>query len=273
MFPSLDGDGDVDSDWIETDTENFDLPVNNFSEELPDAFEGVTELYPGASVNYGRGHTFMDTFDADQFSFERQGNLFYPFASKAEWEFASWLTNSGLSMAAIDKCLPLDIVCFFHSPTMRGELMTPYFQIKSLRFSFKTAKALRQRIELLPSGPRWKSQSIKAESHTKRGLQLFYRDAIDCLQYLIHSPSIDGQIEFVPKKIYTAADRIERVYTEWLSGDRAWELQVRVLQVGDEVAYVVFRTLYLTVRPFLGSCFHPTKRTSPKSVTVKLTLC
>ncbi|KIK15671.1 hypothetical protein PISMIDRAFT_114751, partial [Pisolithus microcarpus 441] len=152
------------------------------------------------------GYTFMDMFNADPFSSERQHNLFYPFSSGAEWKFASWLANSGLSMAAIDKCLSLDV-------------------IKSQRFSFKTAKALQKLIELLPSGPQWKYQSVKTKSPTRRALQVFYRDAIKCLQHLIHSPSNSGQVHFVPKKIYSAADRTQCIYTDWLTGDQAWELQ------------------------------------------------
>jgi hypothetical protein len=83
-------------------------------------------------------------------------------------------------------------------------------------------KALRKLIELLPSGPRWKYQSVKTESPTKPGLQVFYQDAIECLQHLIHSPSNNGEIEFVLQKIYSTADRVQHIYTEWLTGDRAW---------------------------------------------------
>ncbi|KIK19787.1 hypothetical protein PISMIDRAFT_106961 [Pisolithus microcarpus 441] len=134
----------------------------------------------------------------------------YPFSSGAEWKFASWLTNSGLSMAAIDECLSLDV-------------------IKSQQFSFKTAKALWKLIKLLPSGPWWKYRSVKTESPTRRALQVFYRDAIECLQHLIHSPSNSGQVHFVPKKIYSATDRMQCIYIDWLTGDQAWELQVRTL--------------------------------------------
>ncbi|KAI5995031.1 hypothetical protein EDD15DRAFT_2142435, partial [Pisolithus albus] len=77
----------------------------------------------------------------------------------------------------------------------------------------------------VPSGPRWKCRSVKTESPTRRALQVFYRDAIECLQHLIHSPSNNGLIHFVPEKIYSAADRTQRIYTDWLTGDRAWELQ------------------------------------------------
>ncbi|KIK16508.1 hypothetical protein PISMIDRAFT_15770 [Pisolithus microcarpus 441] len=129
--------------------EVFDIKMETQSHEP------VMELYSGASANYRRGYTFMDTFNADPFSSECQHNLFYPFSSGAEWKFALWLTNSGLSMAAIDECLSLDV-------------------IKSQRFSFKTAKALWKLIELLPSGPRWKYQSVKTKSPTQHALQVFY---------------------------------------------------------------------------------------------------
>ncbi|KIK15956.1 hypothetical protein PISMIDRAFT_114217 [Pisolithus microcarpus 441] len=168
--------------------------------------EPVTELYSGVSANYGRGYTFMDTFDVDPFLSECWHNLFYPFSSGAEWKFASWLANSGLSMAAIDECLSLDV-------------------IKSQRFSFKTVKALRKLIELLPSGPQWKYRSVKTKLPTRRALQVFYRDTIECLQHLIHSPSNSGQVHFVPKKIYSTVDRMQHIYTDWLTGDWAWELQ------------------------------------------------
>ena len=132
LFPDLSADSDVgggedDDDWQyigpEFDGSGFE-EAPNFTGETqigdPDPF---IECYPGASANYGRGHTFMDTFNADRFSSERQNNLFYPFSSKAEWEFASWLASSGLSMAAINKCLSLDIVC--SSPNLH-QVLTPY---------------------------------------------------------------------------------------------------------------------------------------------------
>ena len=85
--------------------------------------------------------------------------------------------------------------------------------------AFQTARALCKLIKLLPSGPQWKHQPIKPELPAKHNFQLFYCDTIECLQHLIHSPSIKGQIEFVPKKIYSTADHMERIYTEWLMGN------------------------------------------------------
>ena len=52
----------------------------------------------------------MDDFFADKYRSLCHENLFYPFALGADWQLGSWLLHSGLSMAAIDNFLSLDLV-------------------------------------------------------------------------------------------------------------------------------------------------------------------
>ena len=52
----------------------------------------------------------MTEFNDDVFSDERITNLYYPFSSRAEWEFAFFLLRSDLSMATIDTFLSLKLV-------------------------------------------------------------------------------------------------------------------------------------------------------------------
>ena len=73
-----------------------------------------TEKFPGAGGTYGTGKTVMDLFNADQYAHYRVHNLYYPFASKAEWQLASWLLRSNLSMQAIDEFLLLDLVSLIY---------------------------------------------------------------------------------------------------------------------------------------------------------------
>lgn len=76
-----------------------------------------TETFPGAGATKGRGQSFMDGFDADQFADQRQSNPFYPFAKESEWQTSSWLLRSGISTRAIDEFFTLPIVSsvlFFH---------------------------------------------------------------------------------------------------------------------------------------------------------------
>ena len=68
------------------------------------------EEYDGAAKEYGLGKTFMTEFNNDRFSHERVTNLYYPFSSRAEWEFAFFLLRSDLSMAAINTFLSLELV-------------------------------------------------------------------------------------------------------------------------------------------------------------------
>jgi hypothetical protein len=70
----------------------------------------ITEVFEGASNTYGNGTSFMAQFDYDRFANERTANLYYPFASKEEWELASFLLCSSLSMHAIDIFLSSDLV-------------------------------------------------------------------------------------------------------------------------------------------------------------------
>ena len=114
--------------------------------------------------------------------------------------------------------------------------------------SFQSAKDLRNRAEILPTfkpkprvphqgqtlnwvadsqqGLRWIVKQISPESPTKKDVILYYRDPLVCIQYLMQSPLIQDHISFTPFKLYESAAKLMRIYTEWLSGDWAWDMQV-----------------------------------------------
>jgi hypothetical protein len=69
-----------------------------------------TEFFQGASKVFGSGETYMDLFSKDKHAAARTTNLYYPFASQAEWELASFLLKSNLSRVAIDQFLKLEFV-------------------------------------------------------------------------------------------------------------------------------------------------------------------
>ena len=70
------------------------------------------EHFPGASQSYPSGKMFMDQFFSDKHGELHNENLFYPFTSQEDWQVASWLLRSHLSMAAIDSFLSLDLVSY-----------------------------------------------------------------------------------------------------------------------------------------------------------------
>jgi hypothetical protein len=62
---------------------------------------------------YGPGTTFLDEFDRDSYAAARVENIYYPFSSKDEWQLASFLLSTNLSMTSMTKFLSLTLV----SPT------------------------------------------------------------------------------------------------------------------------------------------------------------
>lgn len=103
--------------------------------------------------------------------------------------------------------------------------------MKNASLSFRSAKELRTRAEILPSGPRWLCEPMEADYPVKKPIRLFYRNAVDCLQTLLSHPHFEPHISFVPRKVWTSAAKICRIYDEWLSGDRAWRIQVSRVRV------------------------------------------
>ncbi|KIJ17506.1 hypothetical protein PAXINDRAFT_72536 [Paxillus involutus ATCC 200175] len=150
----------------------------------------------------------MEAFDADQFAdIRNQENLYYPFADRRDWEVGSFLLTSSLSMKAIDKFLSLDL-------------------IKSLPLSFRLARELRGLAELLPQlGPRWRCKTMETSCETKCPAQLLYRDAVDCLAYLFSNPLFKDWLELSPYRVFETAERLVRVYSEWMSAGVAWGMQ------------------------------------------------
>ena len=82
------------------------------------------------------------------------------------------------------------------------------------------------RAETLPSGPWWLCETLPTEYPTKQPPRVFYRNPIECLQSLLSHPLFESHILFVPRRVWTCAAKICHVYDEWLSGDRAWSMQV-----------------------------------------------
>ncbi|KAJ3847453.1 hypothetical protein EV368DRAFT_28879, partial [Lentinula lateritia] len=133
---------------------------------------------------------------------------YYPFASRPEWETASFLLNSSLSMQEIDIYLKLDLT-------------------KKNNLSFQTAQRLHDLVDLLPPVASWKSRNMKTLPlySSKTPLVLYYRDAIEVLQDLMKSPLICDSLHFTPMQIFKDSRKLVRVYNSWLSGDKAWKMQ------------------------------------------------
>jgi len=99
-------------------------------------------------------------------------------------------------------------------------------QVKYLKLSFDTVKKLRGLAEILPKGPVWQCKVWNTIYPTKKKLTLFYRDPLECIQSILHSPLMKDHIKFKLLHVFKMASRAMCIYTEWLTGNAAWSMQV-----------------------------------------------
>jgi hypothetical protein len=99
-----------------------------------------TELFLGSSKVFGNGETYLDLFNEDEYADARQTNLYYPFASKPEWELASFLLKSDLSRVAIDQFLKLQLVSTMQSIELSPIYMS--FRFRASEYHSKLPKTL-----------------------------------------------------------------------------------------------------------------------------------
>ena len=84
---------------------------------------------------------------------------------------------------------------------------------------------LRGRIELLPSGPSWKSTIVTIPGYsTKDPLVLYYRNPLECIESILKNPLFSEHIQYIPRAEYDSNGK--RQYNEWITSDGAWEMQV-----------------------------------------------
>jgi len=97
--------------------------------------------------------------------------------------------------------------------------------MKSLGLSYTTAEAANQRIDLLPSGPTWKTEVIEMEGFpTTEPTVLLYRDSGECVEYLFNNPIFADRMSYAPVQHFDVDGK--RVVREAASGMQAWQTQV-----------------------------------------------
>lgn len=80
---------------------------------------------------------------------------------------------------------------------------------------------------MLPKVPQWKSQIISFPGFaTKDPIELYFRDSIECLEQLFSNPLFDGHIDYQPRRVFKTPARDVRKYSEWMTSEGAWEMQV-----------------------------------------------
>jgi len=136
-------------------------------------------------------------------------------------------------------------------------------KIKDLGLSFSSARSLRGRVELLPSGPKWLSRDVSIPGFaTKDPVTLYYRDSVECMRFLLQNPIFAGRIHFSPERHYDILGK--RTYGDWITSDGAWEMQVREMSFCKMLLTGIARTTYRLVQQFLAPLFRQTRPSYPQ---------
>lgn len=82
---------------------------------------------------------------------------------------------------------------------------------------------------MLPQGPQWKCKAWPSQHHpTKTPIHLYYCDAIECISSLFSNPLFAKHMHYSPFRVFKMAEKLVRIYEEWMSANVAWNLQVSI---------------------------------------------
>ncbi|KAI6037268.1 hypothetical protein BKA83DRAFT_4120792 [Pisolithus microcarpus] len=57
---------------------------------------------------------------------------------------------------------------------------------------------------------------------------LYFRDSLECIEALFNHPYYADHMMYTPFRVFTSAERVIREFSEWMSGDMAWQMQSKL---------------------------------------------
>ncbi|KAH9066073.1 hypothetical protein EDB83DRAFT_2506343 [Lactarius deliciosus] len=165
------------------------------------------KYHPRSSFIYGQKPNTLERTAGDSFAHQWATNPYYPFQSHEEWGLARFLARSSLSQSEIDEFLKLEWV----------KLQKP---------TFTSAHALQSLIESLPDPPRWYCEEMIIEGYKSEKITFYWHDALDVIEYIFGNPIFAPYMQYDPQRVWMDISKAERVYSEYMTGDFAWQSQV-----------------------------------------------
>ncbi|KAI0635789.1 hypothetical protein C8Q77DRAFT_1052098 [Trametes polyzona] len=147
-----------------------------------------------------------NAYEAFQSSVDNDANLYAPFVSRLDWEFARWAKMRGPGSTAVSELLSIEEI-----PALLG-------------LSFKNSQELNAIIDtrLVSGRPRFIRREIVVADEA---FDVFYRDIISCVRALFGDPEFTSLLVFTPERHYADVDRTHRVYFDMHTGKWWWRQQ------------------------------------------------
>jgi hypothetical protein len=70
---------------------------------------------------------------------------------------------------------------------------------------------------------------------------LYWRDPLECIASIFNHPLFHNRLDLTPCKVYSTSQKLSRVYTEWMTGQHAWDMQVRIISLLRSSAHVFLK--------------------------------
>lgn len=96
-----------------------------------------------------------------------------------------------------------------------------------MALTFTSAHALQLLIESLPDPPRWYCQEMITEGYKSPHTVYFYWcNALEAIEYIFGNLIFVLHMQFDPQRLWSDQLKTECIYSEYMTGDFAWESQV-----------------------------------------------
>ncbi|KAH8987701.1 hypothetical protein EDB86DRAFT_2808752, partial [Lactarius hatsudake] len=111
--------------------------------------------------------------------------------------------------------------------------------VQCLNPTFTSAHALQLLIESLPNPLRWYCDRMVIEGYEmEHPIYFYWCDALSVIEYIFGNPVFASYMQYDPQRLWTDASRTERIYSEYMTGDFAWQSQVHLPDGATQLAVV-----------------------------------
>ncbi|KAN0134253.1 hypothetical protein V8E53_008025 [Lactarius tabidus] len=132
-------------------------------------------------------------------------NIWFPFQSKHDWEFAQWSKNRGPGSTAVTELLAIDGV------------------VDNLGLSFRNAQELNRLIDQeMPGCPKFECEEIHIGGES---YDFYFRGILPCIRTLFGDPSFTRRLVFAPECHYQDPAHTTQLFGEMHTGKWWWSVQ------------------------------------------------
>ncbi|KAM6501567.1 hypothetical protein JOM56_001544, partial [Amanita muscaria] len=184
---------------------------------------------------------------------DASNDVFEPFKSRLDWEFAKWAKLRGPSSTALTELLAIEGL------------------VDCLGLPFKTVHELNKLIDSeLPGWPQFHHRSITVSRET---VMLYSRNIMDCISALYGDPEFAHQLKHRPERHYIKeGEEKMRVFHDMQTGNWWWDMQVKARKPGATVVPVLLSSDRTQVTLFGTKAAYPVYLTIgnlPKEIRCK----